>query len=81
VSTIEPVMPVEPALVRRAIAEAVGMFILVFLGCGAAVSLTTASGAQAASLQFTGIALGFGLGIAGAVAGAFTHQAVRPDRV
>lgn len=66
-STIEPVMPVEPTLVKRAIAEAVGTFILVFLGCGAAVSLTTASGAQASSLQFTGIALGFGLGIAGAI--------------
>jgi aquaporin Z len=67
VSTIEPVQPAEPTLVQRAIAETIGTFVLVFLGCGAVVSLTTASGPQVASLQYTGIALAFGLGIAGAI--------------
>lgn len=65
-STIEPLEPVDPPLAQRAIAEAIGTFILVFLGCGAAVALTS-SAPGAAPLQFTGIALGFGLGIAGAI--------------
>jgi MIP family channel proteins len=66
VSTIEPLEPLEPVLAQRAIAEVIGTFILVFLGCGAAVALTS-SAPGAAPLQFTGIALGFGLGIAGAI--------------
>jgi MIP family channel proteins len=67
VSTIEPAEPLDPPLVRRAVAEVIGTFILVFLGCGSAVALTSAAPGDAASLQFTGIALGFGLGIAGAI--------------
>lgn len=66
-STIEPHEPVQPALPRRALAEAVGTFILVFLGCGAAVALTSVAPGTAAGLQTTGIALAFGLGIAAAI--------------
>lgn len=66
-STIEPVAPVDPPLAKRALAEMIGTFILVFLGCGSAVALTGSVPADAAGLQFTGIALGFGLGIAGAI--------------
>jgi MIP family channel proteins len=66
-STIEPHEPVRPALPRRALAEAVGTFILVFLGCGAAVALTSVAPGEAAGLQTTGIALAFGLGIAAAI--------------
>lgn len=66
-STIEPIEPVDPPLVQRALAEALGTFILVFLGCGAAVALSTAVPGEAAALQYTGIALAFGLGIAGAI--------------
>ena len=66
-STIEPVEPTDPTIAKRAIAEVIGTFILVFLGCGSAVALTGAVPAEAAALQFTGIALGFGLGIAGAI--------------
>jgi MIP family channel proteins len=66
-STIEPVEPVDPPLAQRAIAEAIGTFILVFLGCGSAVALTGVAPADVAGLQITGIALGFGLGIAGAI--------------
>ena len=65
-STIEPLEPLEPPLPKRLIAEAVGTFILVFLGCGAVVSMTSALG-DAAVLQTTGIALAFGLGIAAAI--------------
>lgn len=66
-STIEPVQSTEPGLGQRAFAEAFGTFILVFLGCGSAVALTLVSPEGAGGLQFTGIALGFGLGIAGAI--------------
>ncbi|WP_320670635.1 MIP/aquaporin family protein [Patulibacter defluvii] len=66
-STIEPTEPLDPPLVKRAIAEAIGTFILVFLGCGAAIALTGAVPGGASALQFTGIALAFGLGIAGAI--------------
>lgn len=66
-STIEPLEPTEPALTKRALAEAVGTFILVFLGCGSAIALTGAVPGDAGALQFTGVALGFGLGIAGAI--------------
>ena len=66
-STIEPVEPRRPGIAQRAFAEAIGTFILVFLGCGAAVALTSSTAPAAASLQFTGIALAFGLGIAGAI--------------
>lgn len=66
-STIEPVEPTDPTIAKRAIAEVIGTFILVFLGCGSAVALTGAVAADSAALQFTGIALGFGLGIAGAI--------------
>lgn len=65
-SSIEPVEPADPTLAKRALAEVIGTFILVFLGCGAAVALTTAA-ADAAPLQYTGIALAFGLGITGAI--------------
>lgn len=66
-STIEPVQSTEPGLGQRAFAEAFGTFILVFLGCGSAVALTQVAPADTGGLQFTGIALGFGLGIAGAI--------------
>lgn len=66
-STIEPVQSVEPGIAQRAFAEAVGTFILVFLGCGSAVALTSVAPEAGAGLQFTGIALGFGLGITGAI--------------
>jgi aquaporin Z len=66
-STIEPHEPRHPALPKRALAELVGTFILVFLGCGTAVALTSAVPATAGSLQTTGIALGFGFGIAAAI--------------
>jgi MIP family channel proteins len=66
-STIEPHEPVRPALPRRALAEAVGTFILVFLGCGAAVALTSTVPGDAGGLQSTGIALAFGPGIAAAI--------------
>ncbi|MEV4419710.1 MIP family channel protein [Patulibacter sp. NPDC049589] len=66
-STIEPVEPTDPPIAKRALAEALGTFILVFLGCGSAVALTGAVPGDAAALQYTGIALGFGLGIAGAI--------------
>ncbi len=66
-STIAPVEPVDPPIVQRAVAEAIGTFILVFLGCGSAVALTSAVPGDGAALQFTGIALGFGLGITGAI--------------
>ncbi|EHN11119.1 Aquaporin Z [Patulibacter medicamentivorans] len=66
-STIEPTEPVDPPLVKRAIAEVIGTFILVFLGCGSVVALTGAVPGDAGALQFTGIALAFGLGIAGAI--------------
>jgi MIP family channel proteins len=67
VSTIEPVVPPATSLVQRALAEAIGTFILVFLGCGSAVALTSAVPADAGGLQYPGIALGFGLGITGAI--------------
>jgi aquaporin Z len=67
VSTIEPVAPAAPSIVQRSLAEAIGTFILVFLGCGSAVALTSVVPASAGGLQFTGIALGFGLGITGAI--------------
>jgi aquaporin Z len=66
-STIEPVEPVDPPLTKRALAEAIGTFILVLFGCGTALALTSAVPAEAAILQNTGIALGFGLGIAAAI--------------
>lgn len=66
-STIEPVEPLDPPLVKRAIAEAIGTFILVLFGCGSAVALTTSVPGEIGPLQFTGIALGFGLGIAAAI--------------
>ncbi len=58
-STIEPVEPADPPLAKRAIAEAIGTFILVFVGCGSALSNVGDS--------IVGIALGFGLGITGAI--------------
>jgi MIP family channel proteins len=67
VSTIEPHEPTQPGLPRRALAEAAGTFILVFLGCGAAVALTSAAPADVGALQYPGIALAFGLGIAAAI--------------
>jgi len=66
-STIEPVEPVDPPLAKRAIAEAIGTFILVVFGCGAAVGLTSVDLGDGAALQTTGIALGFGLGIGAAI--------------
>jgi len=66
-STIEPVEPVDPPIAKRAIAEAIGTFILVLFGCGSAVALTTAIPGEVAALQYTGIALGFGLGITAAI--------------
>jgi MIP family channel proteins len=66
-STIEPTEPLDPSLPQRALAEAIGTFILVFLGCGSAIALTSAVSADTAVLQHTGIALGFGLGITGAI--------------
>ena len=66
-STIEPVETRQPGIGQRALAEGIGTFILVFLGCGAAVAHTSSLPGEVAGLQFTGIALAFGLGIAGAI--------------
>lgn len=66
-STIEPTRSTTPSLGHRAFAEVVGTFILVFLGCGSAVALTSVVPSESAGVQYTGIALGFGLGIAGAI--------------
>ncbi|MFA4929980.1 MAG: MIP family channel protein [Patulibacter sp.] len=63
-STVDPVTPTEPTLVKRAIAEAIGTFILVLIGCGAAVAL--APGADNVA-GIAGTALAFGFGIAGAI--------------
>ncbi len=63
-STVDPVTPREPTLVQRSIAEAVGTFILVLLGCGAAVALAPGDSGAAG---IAGTALGFGFGIAGAI--------------
>ncbi|WP_210490970.1 MIP/aquaporin family protein [Patulibacter sp. SYSU D01012] len=66
-STTDPHEPTAPPLAVRALAEGIGTFILVFLGCGAAVALTGAVPGDAAGLQVAGIALAFGLGIAAAI--------------
>lgn len=63
-STVDPVTPPEPTLVKRAIAEAVGTFILVLIGCGAAVALAPSTENFAG---VAGTALAFGFGIAGAI--------------
>ncbi len=78
-STVDPVTPTEPTLVKRAIAEAIGTFILVLIGCGAAVALVPGADyvnqLAGTGLNFgesnvagiVGTALGFGFGIAGAI--------------
>lgn len=63
-STIEEHEPVEVPIAKRALAELVGTFILVFLGCGAAVALAPGVANPAGTV---GTALAFGLGIAGAI--------------
>jgi aquaporin Z len=63
-STVDPVTPAEPTLAKRAIAEAVGTFILVLIGCGAAVALAPSPDNVAG---IAGTALAFGFGIAGAI--------------
>jgi aquaporin Z len=66
---------------NKLIAEAIGTFILVFFGCGAAViGASAAIGAN--SIGFTGISLAFGLSIVaaayglGAISGAHLNPAV-----
>lgn len=78
-STVDPVTPVEPTLAKRAIAEVIGTFILVLLGCGAAVALVpgadyvgqlAGTGLNLGGSNIAGVAgtaLGFGFGIAGAI--------------
>lgn len=78
-STVDPVTPAEPTLAKRAIAEAIGTFILVLLGCGAAVALVpgadyvgqlAGTGLNLGESNIAGVAgtaLGFGFGIAGAI--------------
>lgn len=63
-STIEEREPVEVPIAKRALAELVGTFVLVFLGCGAAVALAPGVDNPAGVV---GTALAFGLGIAGAI--------------
>jgi MIP family channel proteins len=63
-STIEPLEPRDPPLAKRALAEAIGTFILVLLGCGGAIALAPAADNAAGVV---GTALAFGLGITGAI--------------
>lgn len=63
-STIKAEEPVDVPIAQRALAEAFGTFILVFLGCGGAIALAPAADNVAGTV---GTALAFGFGIAGAI--------------
>lgn len=63
-STIKAEEPVDVPVAQRALAEAFGTFVLVFLGCGGAIALAPAGDNVAGTV---GTALSFGFGIAGAI--------------
>lgn len=63
-SVAEPAMTLAPDLLRRAAAEALGAFALVFAGCGAIVTDTHTHGA----LGVVGVSLVFGLVILAGIA-------------
>jgi glycerol uptake facilitator-like aquaporin len=69
------VSPARPDLVRRAAAEGLAAFALVFAGCGAVVANARYDG----SLGTVGVSLVFGP-VAGAALGAAAYQLVRGDR-